>query len=164
MMMARAQMVKGTSNAQSTGEYGLPTGTIQGSGAEGIINSFGTSSNEWRSIYFTFSAHYAYKGRYMADFSVRRDGSTRFGENQRWGNFPAFSVRWNVSREPWFKKGLPWVSMLSLRPGFGIVGNQPGGDFLYLSKYSNGNGYLGSGSVYPQNIQLKNLKWEEDYL
>ncbi|MDD6516504.1 MAG: SusC/RagA family TonB-linked outer membrane protein [Prevotella sp.] len=161
MMMARAQMVKGTSNAQSTGEYGLPTGTIQGSGAEGIINSFGTSSNEWRSIYFTFSAHYAYKGRYMADFSVRRDGSTRFGENQRWGNFPAFSVRWNVSREPWFKKGLPWVSMLSLRPGFGIVGNQPGGDFLYLSKYSNGNGYLGSGSVYPQNIQLKNLKWEE---
>lgn len=48
-----------------------------------------------------------------------------------------------------------------LAPGFGIVGNQPGGDFLYLSKYSNGNGYLGSGSVYPQNIQLKNLKWEE---
>ena len=160
-MMLRGQMTNGTSNSQSTGEYGLPSGTIQDVGAEGIINDFGTSAGRWRSIYFTYSLHYAYKGRYMFDFSVRRDGSTKFGPSQRWGNFPAVSLRWNISKEPWIHKHMPWLSMLSFRPGWGIVGKQPGGEYLYLSKYSNGRGYLGQGSVHPANIQLKNLKWEQ---
>lgn len=161
MMMIRGQVTDGNSNSQTTGEYGLPTGTITGPSAPGIINQFGTSAGRWRSVYLTYSAHYAYKGRYMADFSVRRDGSTKFGPDQRWGNFPAFSLRWNISKEPWFKNAMPWFSMLSLRPGWGIVGNQPNGEYLYLSKYSNGAGYMGEGSVYPSNIQLKNLKWEQ---
>ena len=161
MVMLRGQMTDGNSNAQTTGEYGLPTGTITDTGAAGIISQFNTSAGRWRSVYFTFSAHYAYKGRYMADLSVRRDGSTKFGPSQRWGNFPALSIRWNISKEPWFKKSMPWFSMLSLRPGWGIVGNQPNGEYLYLSKYTNGQGYLGEGSVYPSNIQLKNLKWEQ---
>ena len=97
----------------------------------------------------------------MADFSVRRDGSTKFGADQRWGNFPAFSFRWNIHKEPWFAKALPFVSMLSVRPGWGIVGKQPGAEYLYFSKYRNGSGYLNQGSIYPQNIQLKNLKWEQ---
>ena len=160
-MMLRGQLTSGTSSSQSTSSWGLPSGTIQSTAAEGIINSMSTGSGQWRSIYFTYSAHYAYKGRYMADFSVRRDGSTKFGEDQRWGNFPALSLRWNVSREPWFQKALPFISMLSLRPGWGIVGKQPGAEALYYSKYRNGAGYLGEGSVYPQNIQLNNLKWEQ---
>ena len=99
--------------------------------------------------------------RYMADFSVRRDGSTQFGGDQRWGNFPALSLRWNIHKEPWFKKSLPWVSMLSVRPGWGIVGRQPGQEYLYFSTYSSGNAYMNQGSVHPDNIQLKNLKWEQ---
>ena len=51
--------------------------------------------------------------------------------------------------------------MLSIRPGWGIVGRQPGGEGLFYSKYANGAGYLGEGSTYPQNIQLKKLKWEQ---
>ena len=97
----------------------------------------------------------------MADFTVRRDGCTKFGDNQRWGNFPAFSLRWNISKEPWFIKALPFVSMLSIRPGWGISGRQPGSEGLFFSKYRNGSGYLGEGSIYPQNIQLRNLKWEQ---
>ena len=160
-MMLRGQLTSGESTSQSTVTWGLPSGTIESAAAEGIIESMSTGSGQWRSIYFTYSAHYAYKGRYMADFSVRRDGSTKFGSDQRWGNFPAFSLRWNVSKEPWFKKGLPFVSMLSIRPGWGIVGRQPSAEYLYFSKYANGNGYMGQGSIYPQNIQLKNLKWEQ---
>jgi hypothetical protein len=97
----------------------------------------------------------------MADFSVRRDGSTQFGGDQRWGNFPALSVRWNIHKEPWFQKALPWVSMLSIRPGWGIVGRQPGQEYLYFSTYGGGNAYMNQGSVHPENIQLKNLKWEQ---
>lgn len=160
-MLLRGQLTSGESNSQSTVTWGLPSGTIQGAGADGIIDGMSTGSGQWRSIYFTYSAHYAYKGKYMADFSVRRDGSTKFGSDQRWGNFPAFSLRWNIHKEPWFQRALPWVSTLSIRPGWGIVGRQPGSEYLFFSKYANGSGYMGSGSVYPENIRLQNLKWEE---
>ena len=160
-MMLRGQLTSGTSSSQNTASWGLPSGSIQSTAAEGIISDMQTGSGQWRSIYFTYSAHYAYKGRYMVDFSVRRDGSTKFGSDQRWGNFPAVSLRWNIGKETWFKEALPFVSMLSIRPGWGIVGRQPGAEGLYFSKYRSGAGYLGEGSVYPQNIQLKNLKWEQ---
>jgi len=163
-MMLRGQLTSGTNSDQRTIVWGLPSGSIQSTAASGIIdreNGISTGSGQWRSIYFTYSAHYAYKGRYMADFSVRRDGSTKFGGDQRWGNFPAFSVRWNVHKEPWFQKILPWVSMLSIRPGWGIVGKQPGSEGLYYSKYSAGSGYLRESSIAPSNIRLQNLKWEQ---
>ena len=161
-MMLRGQLTSGTSSSQRTSLYGLPSGSIQSTAASGLISSdFSTGSGQWRSMYFTYSAHYAYKGRYMVDFSVRRDGSTKFGEDQRWGNFPAVSLRYNISKEPWFQKALPFVSMLSIRPGWGIVGRQPGGEGLFYSRYSNGSGYLNSGSTAPANIQMKNLKWEQ---
>ena len=160
-MMLRGQLTSGTSSDQRTVSLGLPSGSITSPAAEGIIQDISTGSGQWRSIYFTYSAHYAYKARYMADFTIRRDGCTKFGDNQRWGNFPAFSVRWNISREPWFIKALPFVSMLSIRPGWGISGRQPGSEGLFFSKYRNGNGYLSEGSIYPQNIQLSNLKWEQ---
>ena len=59
------------------------------------------------------------------------------------------------------KKGLPFVSMLAARLGWGIVGNPPGGEGLYYSKYTGGKGYMNYGSVYQKNIQLKKLKWEQ---
>ena len=160
-MMLRGQLTSGTSSDQRTVSWGLPSGSITSPAAEGIIQDISTGSGQWRSIYFTYSAHYAYKARYMADFTVRRDGCTKFGDNQRWGNFPAFSLRWNISKEPWFIKALPFVSMLSIRPGWGISGRQPGSEGLFFSKYRNGSGYLSEGSIYPQNIQLRNLKWEQ---
>ena len=161
MMLLRGQLTSGNSTSQDTSEYGLPSGSFISTGAPAIISNFGTSNGQWRSIYLTYSAHYAYKGRYVADFSVRRDGSTKFGPDQRWGNFPAVSGKWIISEEPFMQKYLPWVSMLAVRPGWGIVGTPPSAEYLYFSKYSNGAGYMGTGSVYPSNIQLKNLKWEE---
>ena len=161
MMMLRGQLTSGKSNSQSTVEWGLPSGSIISPSAPGIIDGISTGSGQWRSIYFTYSAHYAYKGKYIADFSVRRDGSTKFGSDQRWGNFPAFSIRWNIHKEPFMSEHLPFISTLSVRPGWGIVGKQPGAEYLYFSKYANGNGYMNERSIYPQNIQLKNLKWEQ---
>ena len=159
MAMLRGQTTSGNSSTQFTSENGLPSGTITSPAAEAIINGFTTGAGQWRSAYFTFSSHYAYKGRYMADFSVRRDGSTKFGPQQRWGNFPAVSLRWNISDEP-FMQNQKWISMLSFRPGWGKVGNQPSSDYLYFSKYAQGNSYIGQTSIYPSNIRLSNLKWE----
>ncbi|MBO7102320.1 MAG: SusC/RagA family TonB-linked outer membrane protein, partial [Bacteroidaceae bacterium] len=91
MVMGQFQLTSGTSKGASSGIYNLPTGTIESTTADGVVNSLGTSAGQWRSVYMTFSAHYAYKGKYIADFSIRRDGTTKFGDSRRWGNFPALS-------------------------------------------------------------------------
>ncbi len=160
LAMAQFQLTDGSSKGTSNTMYGLPYGTITSTTADGIIKSLGTSAGQWRSIYLTFSAHYAFKGRYVADFSVRRDGSTKFGDDSRWGTFPALSFRWNVIDEPWMKGIRNWLSMLSFRPGWGIVGNQPTGEYLYFSRYANGASYNNNTTVYPSNIRLGSLKWE----
>lgn len=165
MAMAQFQLTNGSSKKQNNEVYNLPTGDIGSATADGIIPSdnwlFSTEAGQWRSIYMTFSAHYAYKGRYIADFSMRRDGTTKFGDNKRWGNFPALSFRWNIVDEPWMEKTHKWLSMLSFRPGWGRVGNQPSSEYLYFSKYSTGAAYNGHTSIYPSNIRLSNLQWEE---
>lgn len=160
MMMGQFQLTDGNSKSTGSTVYGLPFGNITSTTADGIVTNLGTGAGQWRSVYLTYQLHYAYKGKYIADFSVRRDGSTKFGDDNRWGTFPAFSLRWNVSEEAFMEK-LPWISMLSIRPGWGRVGNQPNSEYLYFSKYTNGPAYNNASSVYPQNIRLSNLKWEE---
>ncbi len=160
MAFAQFQLTDGSSKSTNSTVWGLPSGGISSPIADGIVSGLGTSSGQWSSVYLTFSAHYAYKGKYIADFSVRRDGSTKFGDSRRWGNFPALSFRWNVSDEPWMER-IKWLDMLSIRPGWGKVGNQPGGEYLYFSKYRSGNSYNNGTSVYPENIRLNSLQWEE---
>jgi len=70
-------------------------------------------------------AQYGYKGKYLVNLAVRRDGSSRFGLNNKWGNFPSVSAAWRVSQEDWMKK-YGWVSNLKLRASYGLVGNQNG--------------------------------------
>ena len=166
MAFAQFQLTDGSSKSSNSTLYGLPTGGISSPLADGYVKELGTASGQWRSVYLTFSAHYAYKGKYIADFSVRRDGSTKFGDNSRWGNFPALSFRWNVSDEP-FMERIKWIDMLSIRPGWGRVGNQPGGEYLYFSKYRGSTPanpippYNGVAVIAPDNIRMSALKWEE---
>ena len=161
LFMARYQYNNGTSSNQSLGERWLPTSAdINSPLAGGINTNFSSSAGEWKSMFMLFQLHYAYKGKYIFDATLRRDGSTKFGPSRRWGNFPGISFRWNISDEKFMDK-LGWVSMLSIRPGWGIVGNPPGGEGLYYSKYSTGGSYLGQTAVYPANIRLTDLRWEK---
>lgn len=159
MMLGRFELTSGNSNGQGTDKYGLSSGT--GSvDAEGMIKGLSSSFAQWRSMYYTFSTHYAYKGRYMFDFSVRADGTTKFGPDCRWGYFPAVSGRWNIVDEPWMKATNNWLSMLSARVSWGKVGNQPGQDYLYESKYGSTDRYLDMSAMRPLNIRLTDLRWE----
>ena len=160
LMMARMQYNSGNSTNQNYGSYWLPTGDITSALGGGVLNGFGTSAGHWKSAYMLFQLHYAYKGRYIFDATLRRDGSTRFGPERRWGNFPGISGRWNISDEPFMEK-FKWLSMLSIRPGWGIVGNPPGGEGLYYSKYANGGVYLDQTGIIPSNIRLSGLRWEK---
>lgn len=160
MMMGRFELNSGSSSGQSNGAKGLPADGIESPDAGGINTGLSSFYSQWRSMYYTVSAHYAYKGRYVADVSMRADGTTKFGPGRRWGYFPAVSLRWNVIDEPWMKPTHGWLSMLSVRPSWGRVGRQPNQDYLYTSKYGSGARYLDQATMYPKNIRLTDLKWE----
>ena len=161
MAMARMEMTSGQSNGQTSSSHGLPSGGITTPSAGSVIKGMSTSYGHWRSMYYTFSSHYAYKSKYMFDLSVRMDGSTKFGPGNRWGVFPAVSLRWNVIDEDWMEPTKDWLSMLSIRPSWGRVGNAPGSDYLYESKYGVGGRYLDMSSMKPLNIRLSDLRWEK---
>lgn len=162
MAMGRFQLVSGTSSDQSTNVSGLPNG-IEAPSAGNINPGMSSGFGQWRSMYYTFSTHYAYKSKYMFDVSVRMDGTTKFGPSKRWGVFPAVSGRWNIIDEPWMEGTRKWLSMLSIRPGWGLVGNQPTADYLYVNQYGTDNVYLGSSAMKPNNLKLTTLRWESKY-
>ena len=162
MVLGRFELTSGSSNGQGTSGYGLPStdGAIVSPSAGGLIDTPSSSYSQWRSMYYTLSTHYAYKGRYVADFTVRADGTTKFGPGRRWGYFPSVSLKWIVSDEPWMEKLKPALSMFAIRPAWGRNGRQPSQNYLYTSKYGSGSSYIGSSSMRPLNIRLSDLKWE----
>ena len=161
LAMVRSQYNIGNNTSQNVAQKWLPTSSISSAFAEGgVPTSFSTSAGKSKSLYVLTQLHYAYKGRYVFDATLRSDGSTKFGPGRRWGSFPGLSARWNISDEPFMQK-LKWITMLSIRPGWGIVGNQPGSEGTFYSYYKTGGTYLGSGSVYPDNIRLSDLRWEK---
>lgn len=163
MFLGRFELTSGTSSWQSTSGSGLPTGGIESPNAGGLITGLGSSFSEWHSVFFTFLAHYAYKeGRYSADVALRADGTTKFGPDKRWGYFPSVSFRWNVIDEPFMENARSWLSMLSIRPSWGMVGNAPNQNYLYTSKYVPGSTYLDMTSMHPYNLRLSNLQWEKN--
>ena len=159
MMMGRFELTSGSSTSQSEDKRGVASGISTTTGG-GQISGMNSNYNQWRSMYFTASAHYAYKGRYIIDASLRADGTTKFGPGHRWGYFPSLSLKWIISDEPWMKPAHKWLSMLAIRPSWGRVGNQPGQDYLYASKYGSTNRYLDMMAMKPNNIRLTNMKWQ----
>ena len=159
MALARFELNSGSSTSQSVGKSGAPTGieTTQGGGR---ITDLSSNFSQNRSMYYTVSAHYAYKGRYIIDGSLRADGTTKFGPNNRWGFFPSLSLKWIISDEPWMEPTKKWLSMFAIRPSWGRTGQQPGQDYLYTSKYGSTGRYLDMQAMKPNNIRLTDMKWE----
>ena len=162
-MMAQFEMRRNTSNSQSITTLKLPNG-ITSTSTDGDMTSMTTSDGESRGMSLLYSGHLSYKERYIADFSLRADGTTKFGANNKWGYFPGVSVRWNMIDESWMKPVREVVSMLAPRASWGVVGNQPGSEYLQYSKYATG-GVYGSGTgnmavTYVDGMQLTGLQWE----
>jgi TonB-linked SusC/RagA family outer membrane protein len=110
--------------------------------------------------------NYSYEDKYLFTGIIRRDGSTRFGPNKKYGIFPSFSAGWNIDREAFFPTN-NIVSSFKLRGGYGVVGNDAGGDFAYLSRvvggynYSIGNSGVVTTGYAPETLDNPDLHWEE---
>lgn len=114
-------------------------------------------------------ANYNYDERYMAEFTIRRDGSSNFGPNNRYATFPAFSLGWNISNEAFMENTRTWLSSLKLRGSWGKNGNENIDAFRYTALINSGNNYpFGKGEnmsinvgVKPNGISNPDVRWEE---
>ncbi|MBO4634549.1 MAG: SusC/RagA family TonB-linked outer membrane protein [Bacteroidales bacterium] len=110
--------------------------------------------------------NYNYKEKYLLSASLRREGSSRFGANNKWGWFPAVSAGWRVSGEDFMQK-VSWVDDLKVRLGFGVTGNDLGSDLRSVELLSNGGTFWYNGSyVYTYTVSQNvnpDLRWEKKY-
>jgi TonB-linked SusC/RagA family outer membrane protein len=116
------QITAGRSTFFST----APTYMYLNAGEKDYENA-GTGS-DWKTVSYFTRANYDYLGKYLLEFTFRRDGSSRFGSNNRWGNFPAFSAGWRISQES-FMSSATWLDDLKLRLGWGESGNDQIGNY-----------------------------------
>ena len=148
-------------------------------GAEGTDKAYGSGSG-FSLVSFFGKVNYTYADRYLASVTVRRDGSSRFGKNNKYGTFPSVSLGWRISEEAWMKNTKSWLDNLKLRASWGQTGNQEisntarytlytttgslnfGGDSYntgYDIQGTNGGRILDSGFKRNQ-IGNDNIKWE----
>lgn len=120
-----------------------------------------------RLISFIGRAVYNFDSKYYLTATIRRDGSSRFGDNNEWGWFPSFSTAWNVSSES-FLDNTDWLDQLKFRVGFGVTGNQEIGNYHDIARISTGGRTLdpttGEETLVIQQSSNANpdLKWEEN--
>ena len=102
---------------------------------------------------------FVYNDKYGINFTVRRDGSSKFGNDYRYAVFPSVGGYWRVSGEPFFGK-LKFISDLKLRASWGQLGNSNIANYAYISQFNSGSNYGGANGVSQNNPQLLNLRWE----
>jgi TonB-linked SusC/RagA family outer membrane protein len=154
------QITAGNSASQSNVTYSLPSGKAIDASVFGYLAGAGTGHGSWRSMALLFRGHYAYKGRYVLDATYRRDGSTKFGPGNKFGDFPSLSMKWLIADEPFMEKTKEWLSTLSFRTSWGISGNDPNYEYLHYSRYGTYGSYIDMTAVRPVSLRLSNLKWE----
>ncbi|CAM4203698.1 TonB-dependent receptor [Zobellia roscoffensis] len=127
------------------------------------VFSVESGESSWSLLAYFARLNYAYKDKYLVSATYRREGSSRFGSDNRWGNFPSVSLGWRVSDE-YFLKETDWLNDLKLRASFGVTGNNNIGNYRSLSTLASENYILGN-SFQPGKVlnSLANpqLGWEE---
>ena len=158
--------VNNLNNFQIYSSGGFGTDYIQTLNDASGINASRTYTLESRNVLVSYfgRVNYNFLHRYMATASIRRDGSSRFGNNTKWGVFPAASAGWLISEES-FLEDARWLSNLKLRASWGLSGNNGlGGDYEHIALLQSayysfgGNQAVGMAS---KNIANRDLSWEE---
>ena len=128
---------------------------------EALMGSYQVKSNL---ISFFSRINYSYDNKYMLMASLRHEGSSKFGENNKWGNFPAVSVGWNIKNES-FMSDVAWLNSLKLRAGWGITGTTPSDSYVSISRLSTTSNFLLNGEwtsvLKPSSNSNPDLRWEK---
>ena len=137
------------------GYHNLGTGTVYHKPSSGM------SQQTMNSYYFRMN--HTFRDKYLLGFTLRADGASNFGANNKYGWFPSASAAWIISEEPFFDAARKWVSNLKLRASYGTVGNASIPNYSTISQYSNDQMIL-NGALNPyvvlSNLGNADLKWE----
>lgn len=128
-----------------------------------VINSFVSSTQDYRLLSYLTRLNYDYDNRYYIAGSFRRDGSSRLAPEHRWGNFWSVSGMWHLGAEDFMKAVKPVLSDVKIRASYGVNGNQPGSYYGYMGLYSYGKNYMDNPGSYESTQANPNLKWEKNY-
>ena len=138
---------------------GYSSGSITTINAASLITDAYTQNTAHSMISFIGRVNYDYQGKYLFTASIRRDGSSRFGANNRFGNFPSVQLGWRFSDER-FLKNSSWLSNGKIRFSYALTGNESIPDFVTHGSYNVNANYMGFQAIYPSNLKNPNLTWE----
>ena len=143
---------------------GIPaeTQSFYSVGSASSVLGVGSFLSQWTINSYMARINYDYNDKYLLTLTLRRDGSSRFGENTKYGNFPGVAVGWNISNEP-FMKGITSIDLLKIRASYGSVGNQgvvPYQTQGLLSRTIYAWNATGAFGYRPSTIGNPDLKWE----
>lgn len=128
------------------------------------LASISSNKIETKLIGYFFRLNYNYKDKYLLMASIRHEGSTKFGVDHKWGDFPAISAGWNLKNES-FLENATWINTLKIRTGFGVTGTEPSSPYMSLSRLIFSRNALMNGSWIPTIMPSTNpnpeLRWEK---
>lgn len=171
VLLGQGAYVENNGGGSGVTLYNLPITSYQDASFNFDIPQANRSSSSYEFVNHKVSSlfarvNYSYQERYLFTGIIRRDGSTRFGLNNKYGTFPSFSLGWLVNREHFWKSNTV-INSLKIRGGYGIVGNDAISNFGYLSTVSGGFNYTigNSGAITtgyaPTSLDNPDLKWEQ---
>ncbi len=124
----------------------------------------GSYKNDAKLISFFGRVSYDFEGKYLFTASLRHEGSSKFGKNHKWGDFPAVSAGWRISQES-FMQDIDWINDLKIRADYGVTGNQDFGSYISLNTMSGFGYYFYNGKYFqvwgPSKNVNPDLKWEK---
>jgi TonB-linked SusC/RagA family outer membrane protein len=143
----------------------LNSGTWNGGDKGNAQGAVASTQNDSRLAAFFGRVNYDFDNKYILTASLRHEGSSKFGSNNKWGNFPAASAAWRISEEGFLKNKLSWLDDLKLRADYGVTGNQDFGSYQSLLLYGAYGFFPFNGTAYQvygpsQNIN-PGLSWEK---
>lgn len=161
-MMLRGELTYRNSTSQNESARNQPRG-ITTPTAGGNLSGMGAGNSVNHGLNAVYTGHFAYKSRYIFDFTLRADGQTSFGSANKWQYFPGISARWNIGDEPFMKALKPVISSLSFRPSWGISGRNPSINDMY-AQYRTDGSYGGGNNnesvTYLTQLELQRVKPE----
>ena len=123
----------------------------------------GSGSSSWKLISFFSRANYTYRDRYILTASLRYEGNSKFGADNKWGTFPSISAGWRIGQED-FIEGVPFIDQLKLRAGYGVTGIAPEDSYQSLASFQYTSNFYNDGEWVPALEPARNanpdLKWE----
>jgi TonB-linked SusC/RagA family outer membrane protein len=137
---------------------GFPTDDFQTIASATTASFFTGQETGFAYVSYFSRLNYKMADKYLVGLSIRRDGSSRFGTNSRYGTFPAASLGWIVSREN-FMQNTEWLSFLKLRSSYGVTGNSGISNFAHMGTYV-GADYAGVSGIRPWTLASPDLRWE----